>query len=171
MNKSILNTFALFKNNNLSISNLLNELIIVNKTNKEEITSLFYYLESDESDEAMIVSLLIWCLFDSPFKSCLDSQNSFYRFLLSINVSSDFYSTNITVLEKEKTMLMIQKGDYLIIVNPTDNNIKCILPTKYQNKTLFCENCNEEIRVSDSLIVPENTFYIISKEDYMSNDM
>ena len=32
-------------------------------------------------------------------------------------------------------------------------------------------NCNKEIRVSDFLIVPENTFYIISKEDYMSNDM
>ena len=41
MNKSILNTFTLFKNNNLSISNLLDELIIVNKTNKKKLLVYF----------------------------------------------------------------------------------------------------------------------------------
>lgn len=171
MNKSILNTFTLFKNNNIFIDNLFDELIAVNKLEKEEINKLFTYLETDESDEAMIVSLLIWCLYDSPFKDCHKSNNSFHRFLLSININDNFYMTDINVLQKEKALLMFKKDNYLIIVNPTNDNTKCILPKDYQDTVLYCENCNEEINVKNALIIPENTFYIISKEDYMSNDM
>lgn len=164
MQKELINEINLFLNNEIDLWDIVSEITYFNTVDFNSIVEAVNYLEGDESDEALIVETILWALPNSPIKTMQNSNNSFYKFLISLKGDNDvFYEKEINWLLTTNNQIIFEKNNLLFVFN-NEENVKSIdLPVNYCNAALYCLNCNEEISVDNTLNVPSKTFYIIEK--------
>ena len=155
-----------FLNGNIDLWDLIGEITYFSTTDFKSFSESIYYMEPKEDENSLIVEVLLWCFVNSPIKDLKETNNSFYKFLMSlVESNSSFYLDEIKWIFNDNYISIFKKHDYLLVINASNNDKYINLPTEYTNCTLYCSNCNEEINVKDNLLVPSKTFYIIEKEN------
>lgn len=153
--------FNLFLEGNTTLWGLIEEISITESLNKENILNA---IENNESDEGMILTVLLWSTKNSPLQNIKETNNSFIKFLYSIREeNSNFYNEDISWVYNNENTCTYQKDNLLFIINNTTNDSKMQLPDEYCNQTVMCLNCNEEHTVDYFITVPAKSFYIIER--------
>ncbi len=166
MKVNIIKIIENYFNNEIDLWDLVDEITYASKVSMIDLKNATEYLEKIDSDEAMIVTLLLWLIPNSPFKKISKSTNAFFKLLFSIEPPySDFFKQNIVWHYLDNEELVLEKGIYLIMINAKSSEISLQLPDDFANKTLYCHNCNEEFIGDYFLKVPEKSFYILTKNE------
>lgn len=153
-----------FLNGKNDLWDLIDDITYTMVFNNNDIISIIKYLETLDSDEAMIATVLFWVFPNSPFKDIETSNNSFFRLLFSIIVPhGEFFDSDIIWYYINDNSAVFEKNNYLFIINNNAIDISSQVPDKFMNSLLYCHNCNEEMTVTHSILVPSKTFYILEK--------
>lgn len=164
MNDTLKNKINEFLEQQIDAWDLVDEITYFNTCHPEEKEEALLLLEGDESDRAMIASVLLWALPNSPFQNLTMSKNSFFQFLFSLlNQETDFYNEEIVWYVTTDNILVFQKHDYIFIINNQDEDFDVELPETFQNQDYFCLNCNDEMHFHQYVNVPNCGFYILEK--------
>lgn len=164
MSENLKESIKRYFDNDIDLWDLVDDITIAFNSDIYSIKDSIKYLETNNSDEAMLVTILLWLFPHSPFKHIEHSHNSFFNLLFSIeSAHSDFFNQQIKWDYLDKNIMTIEKGKYLIMINGTKSDIALQLPDKFIHSTLYCHNCNEEINSEYSIIVPPKSFYIFTK--------
>lgn len=164
MSENLKESIKHYFNNDIDLWDLVDDITIAFNSDISSVSDSIKYLENNTSDEAMLVTILLWLFPHSPFEHIEHSNNSFFNLLFSIEAPhSEFFDTQIKWDYLNKNEMTIEKGMYLIMINGTKYDISLQLPDEFTNTTLYCHNCNEEITSEYSVIVPSKSFYIFSK--------
>lgn len=161
MRDNLINKVNQFFTQQIDLWDLVDEISYFDTISPTEVTTAFHLLEENESDRAMLASVLFWTLPNSPFQTLTNSKNSFFKFLLSlVDANSDFFKQKILWYLTNNNALIFEKGDFLFVMNNEEENVSLELPIEFQNQDLYCLNCNEEMHFGDTISVPNCTFYI-----------
>lgn len=131
-------------------SSLLNDIVNISQTSK--------------IGQRMIAIMTIYLFNYSIFDLSNDSNIyiSFIKDIIEDNIIIGFETYQITndyLIGRLKT----SDKDFIIILNPSKNEIDLTLPSDIANKTYYCFNCNDEIDLEVSVDMPEYSFYILKE--------
>ena len=131
-------------------SSLLNDIVNISQTSK--------------IDQRMIAIMTIYLFNYSIFDLSNDSNIyiSFIKDIIEDNIIIGFETYQITndyLIGRLKT----SDKDFIIILNPSKNEIDLTLPSDIANKAYYCFNCNDEIDLEVSVDMPEYRFYILKE--------
>lgn len=162
------NQIKSYLNNELTLWGLVEKLVEyeVIPNNTDTLNHSVKYIITNETDKGMIVTLLLWCIKNSPLKEHNETSNSFINFLHTIREKdSSFYNQQIEWIYTDNHSCTFKKDNLLFIINDSNDIQRMQLPDEYCDKTVLCINCNEEHSVSYFIDVPDHTFYIIEVVD------
>lgn len=164
MKTDLLKSIEKYFSNSIDLWDLVDDITYFKEINFDNLQNCINYLKKIESDEAMIVALLLWLVPKTPFKNECKSNNAFFKLLFSIEEPhSKFYDQNIIWHYIDNNLIVLEKGEYLVAINNMSFESSLQIPDKFINQKLYCLNCNEEMNLGYYIKVPEKSFYIFSK--------
>ena len=142
--------------------NYLDFVNLVKNVNSSFLNDIVNISQTSEIDQRMIAIVTIYLFNYSIFDLNIDSNIyiSFIKDFVEDNIITGFETYQITndhLIGRLKT----SDKDFIIILNPSKNEIDIPLPDDIANKTYYCFNCNDEIDLEVLVDMPEYSFYIL----------
>ena len=144
--------------------NYLDFANLVKNVNSSLLNDIVNIQQTSKIDQRMIAIMTIYLFNYSIFDLSNDSNIyiSFIKDIIEDNIIIGFETYQITndyLIGRLKT----SDKDFIIILNPSKNEINLTLPSDIANKTYYCFNCNDEIDLEVSVDMPEYSFYILKE--------
>ena len=142
--------------------NYLDFVNLVKNVNSSFLNDIVNISQTSEIDQRMIAIVTIY-LFNYSIFDLNNGSNIYISFIKdfvedSIITGFETYQiTNDHLIGRLKT----SDKDFIIILNPSKNEIDITLPGDIANKTYYCFNCNDEIDLEVLVDMPEYSFYIL----------
>lgn len=160
--KELSNIINLFVNSNISLNEYIDNLIRIDINNLDLFNS---YLESFNStsmmDEHMNALIILWLLKKDSFNIKDDTTN---EYLLYINeITEEIEDDKTSIILCENNYLIAKIGECYFIINHNNHTSKIMLPDQLQNTTVYCFNCNDDMKLKEKITLPEFSFYAIIK--------
>ncbi len=147
-----------FCNDKLSLNSLYSKLKTYSYDNLIELNKeIISHLEVLDQEKLIIICLILSSIFN------FDLSNFSYSIHNFISQSLKPSNEEILFYIQDKDIFMYEKNDILFIINNTNNTTSISLPITYQNNTLYCVNCGDEIVTNTTIEVYKFSFYIIEK--------
>lgn len=120
---------------------------------------LIDYNKTDLMDQRMNALLIIWIYHPSIFKSINNINNPYLSYITEL--TSDIENVNLNYLYIENNTLVANINDFYFIINHNNHDVNITLPRNLQNKKVFCYNCNDNMNLADTIMLPEFSFYAL----------
>lgn len=140
----------------------LKELYLVLKTYNDSDLIEFNRIIIDKIDDYNKDKLMFICLLLNTIFN-FDLSNFSYDIHNFISDSISLSNDEIIFFLTDDNIFMYEKNSVLYIINNTNNIVSIVLPKEYQNSTLFCVNCGDDISINCTIDVYNLSFYIIEK--------
>lgn len=137
----------------------------VNILNQEDVNEVYTILDTTSLDQRMHAILILWLLkyrmiglntkTDSPYLSYLKEliDGEILQSVKFLSISSH------TLIAR----VITNKSHIYILINNSNDEITFTIPKEIANQTIFCFNCNDEMKLGLSLDIPEYSFYALKK--------
>lgn len=120
---------------------------------------LLNYNKTDLMDQRMNALLILYFFNAKIFNEVDESSNPYLKYIKELTI--DISNYEITFLYEEENFLIIKQDNFYFIINHNNFEIEKKLPNELQNKTIFCYNCNDDLQLEKSIILPEFSFYAL----------
>ncbi len=130
-----------------------------NTTTDDNLNNLVAQYDQSQSDELMNALLILWLIKENALDNFIKQDHIYASFIKDL--MDDVGSRMVQSIKIMDDILFGQINDYFLLINSTAKTKKFILPNILVNKEVDCYNCNDEMKLSDYLVIPDNSFYII----------
>lgn len=130
-----------------------------NTTTDDNLNNLVAQYDQSQSDELMNALLILWLIKENALNNFIKQDHIYASFIKDL--MDDVGSRMVQSIKIMDDILFGQINDYFLLINSTAKTKKFILPNILVNKEVDCYNCNDEMKLSDYLVIPDNSFYII----------
>lgn len=130
-----------------------------NTTTDDNLNNLVAQYGQSQSDELMNALLILWLIKENALNNFIKQDHIYASFLKDL--MDDVGGRMVQSIKIMDDILFGQINDYFLLINSTAKTKKFILPNILVNKEVDCYNCNDEMKLSDYLVIPDNSFYII----------
>ncbi len=159
MLKEVINNFI---DNNLNVKDFIK---IINNLNKTDIEYIYNITDDLYQDQMMNAIIIIWLLKYNMINLNSDLSNPYLNYLNEL--SDDFNIqevkflkiTNYTITAK----IITNNHPLYIIINHSNDDCTINVPLEIIGQKLFCRNCNHDMILSETIELPEYSFYAFEK--------
>lgn len=149
-----------FIENKISIPKYIDMLSHLDISKNELNLYINNFNSTNNMDERMNAILILWFVKhqDLSFKG----DNIYIKYLK--NITSEISNINPQIIFINNTSMITYIDDFYFIINHNSSEAKVLLPKEIQYKTLYCYNCNDDMELEETIIIPEFSFYALKVE-------
>ncbi len=92
----------------------------------------------------------------------LESDNECYLYLQDI--TENIETSNFNIIYEDTIKLIVNVDNLYFLINNSNTITTFDVPYNIQNKTVFCINCNDDMKLKTTIKLPDYSFYAFLDE-------
>lgn len=125
---------------------------------KHELNSFLKTVkETTLMDERMNALLILWFFKYNDFDFSYKTPYLTYMY----EIISEINNIDPQVIKVDRSYIITKVDNFYFIINHNDEENNIFLPKELQNTCVYCYNCNDDMNLTDSILLPEFSFYAL----------